>query len=166
MTFILRWPAVLVLFALVAACVLGALAAAGIVTGYEAPVAQVQDVQAQAAASGAADATWIDVGLLGAAALFFLISAIRLIRRTQGFWTWLLGFACFGGRWAYQQGQGVVDQLMAIDINIYRNPQALITDMSSFEAQVAVLAVILVVGLFVVIVDGADRAYWDREAGG
>jgi hypothetical protein len=166
MTFILRWPAVLVLFALVAACVLGALAAAGIVTGYEAPVAQVQDVQAQAAASGAADATWIDVGLLGAAALFFLISAIRLIRRTQGFWTWLLGFACFGGRWAYQQGQSVVDQLMAIDINIYRNPQALITDMSSFEAQVAVLAVILVVGLFVVIVDGADRAYWDREAGG
>jgi hypothetical protein len=165
MTFILRWPAVLALFALAAACVLGALAAAGIVTGYEAPIAQVRGVQAQAASSGAIDATWIDVGLLAGAAVFFLISAIRLIRRTQGFWVWLLGFACFGGRWAYQQGPGVVDQIKAIDINVYRAPHALLTDLGSFESQVALLAITLAVGIFVFIVDAADRAYWEREAG-
>jgi multisubunit Na+/H+ antiporter MnhC subunit len=163
MTFILRWPAVLVLFALVGACVLAALGAAGIITGYEAPVAQVQEAQAQAAATGAADATWLDVGLLAGAGVFFLIAAIRLIRRTQGFWVWLLGFALYAGRWAYAQGDGVVDKLKAIDINVYRDPQALVADMGSFEAQVGVLAVILVVGAIVAIVDGADRAYWDKQ---
>lgn len=166
MTFILRWPAILALIALVAACVLGALAATGILTGYEVPIAQVQEMQAQAAETGAAHATWIDVGLLGAATVFFLIAAIRLIRRTQGFWTWLLGFACFGGRWAYSQGAGVIDQIKAIDINIYREPQALLNDIGSFESQVALLALTLAVGLFIFIVDAADRAYWDREAGG
>ncbi len=165
MTFILRWPAILALFALVAACVLGALAAAGFVTGYEAPIAQVQDVQSQASATGAVDATWLDVGLLAGAAVFFLIAAIRLIRRTQGFWTWLLGFACFGGRWAYSQGASVLDEIKAIDINVYRAPQALLSDMGSFESQVALLALTLLVGIFVFIVDAADRAYWDREAG-
>jgi hypothetical protein len=163
MTFILRWPAVLALFALVAACVLSALAAAGALAGFTAPIAQVQDVQAEAASAGAAQATWIDVGLLAGAALFFLIAAIRLMRRTQGFWTWLLGFACFGGLWAYQEGQGVVDRIMAIDINVYRAPQALLADSGSFEARVGILAIILLVGVIIAIIDGADRAYWDRE---
>ena len=163
MTFILRWPAVLVLFALVAACGLAALGAAGVLTGYEAPVAQVQEAQAQAAATGAADATWLDVGLLAGAGVFFLIAAIRLIRRTQGFWLWLLGFALYAGRWAYAQGADVVERLQAINIDLYRDPQALLQDMASFEAQVGVLAVILIVGVFVAIVDGADRAYWDKQ---
>lgn len=163
MTFILRWPAVLVLFALVAACTLAALGAAGVITGYEAPVAQVQQAQAEVAATGAAEATWLDVGLLAGAAVFFLIAAIRLIRRTQGFWVWLLGFALYAGRWAYAQGQDVVTRIQAIDINVYRDPQALVQDMSAFEAQVGILAVILIVGVFVAIVDGADRAYWDKQ---
>jgi len=163
MTFILRWPAILVLLALVGLSALGALAAASVLTGYAPPIDQVQAVQASAVDAGAAEAGWIDVGLLAAAAIFFLISAIRLIRRTQGFWTWLLGFACYGGRWAYAQGQGVVDEIRQIDPNIYLQPQTLIGDLASTESQVAVLAAVLVVGLFVFIVDAADRAYWDRQ---
>ena len=163
MTFILRWPAVLVLIALTAVCVLAALSAGAAITGYQAPIAEVQSVQAQAAEAGAAQMTWLDVGLWSAAAVFFLVAAIRLIRRTQGFWVWLLGFAAYAGRWAYAQGEGVVDRLQAIDINAYRDPQALIIDMASFEAQVGVLAVILVVGAIVAIIDGADRAYWDKQ---
>jgi hypothetical protein len=163
MTFILRWPSILVLFALVVMCVLGALAGAGALTGTQ--VAQVADVQAQAAEAGAVQLTWIDVGLYAGAALFFLIAAIRLIRRTQGFWTWLLGFACYGGRWAYAQGNGVVDQIKAIDINAYRQPEALLQDPASTQVQVAVLAVVLVVGILVFIIDAADRAYWDRQGG-
>ncbi|HRE43067.1 MAG TPA: hypothetical protein PKY87_03755 [Terricaulis sp.] len=163
MTFILRWPAVLVLFALVALCVLAAVSAGAAIAGYQAPITQVQDVQAEAAAAGAAEMTWLDVGLWGAAALFFLIAAVRLIRRTQGFWVWLLGFAAYGGRWAYQQGQDVITQFQAIDWGVFQEPQKLLAEAGSFEVQVALLAVILIVGVFIAIIDGADRAYWDKQ---
>jgi len=171
MTFILRWPAVLALFALVLLCGVGALGAAGLRTGVEAPQTGIERVDTQVAAAqdvaeqtGAADATWIDIGLLAGAAIFFLISAIRLIRRTQGFWTWLLGFALYGGRWAWSQGQDIVASVQTIDLNAYRDPQTLWTaNADSTEAQVGMLAIILVVGLLAFIVDAADRAYWDRQ---
>ena len=165
MSHILRLPAILVLLALVLLCAVGALAAAGIQTGYQAPVAQVQDVQAAAADSGAANATWIDVGLLAAAAILFLISSIRLMRRTQGFWTWLLGFAAYGGRWAWaqQESGGLMSTVQSVDINAYASPQTLLTDLSTPEGQLAIMALVLVVGLIVFIVDAADRSYWDKQ---
>jgi hypothetical protein len=173
MTFILRWPAILALLALVLLCALGALGAAGLITGFEAPAVgieqvdtQVANAQSAAAGSGAVDAGWIDVGLLAAAAVFFLISSIRLMRRTQGFWTWLLGFACYGGRWAWAQQQGdanVLATLQGIDINAYMQPQTVVSNLGSTEAQVGLLAIVVVVGLFILIVDAADRAYWDKQ---
>jgi hypothetical protein len=173
MTFILRWPAILVMLALVLFCIAGALAAAGLITDIQAPASGVSQVdtqvaQAQSAAeeTGAADATWIDVGLLAAAAIFFLISAVRLIRRTQGFWVWLLGFALYGGRWAWSQQYnegGVMGTIQGVDINAFREPQALLADLGSPAAQVGILAIVLIVGLFVFIVDAADRAYWDKQ---
>jgi hypothetical protein len=165
MTFILRWPAILVLFALVLLSAVGALGAAGVISGYEAPVEQVQTAQAEIATTGAADATWLDVGLLAAAALFFLISAIRLIRKTQGFWTWLLGFACYAGLWAYNEGPSLVDRVKALDLTVFRQPQVLLNDPASLQTQIAVLALILIVGVFTFIIDAADRAYWDRQGG-
>lgn len=165
MTFILRWLAILPLLALVILSALGALAVAGALTGFDVGVAQVEQAQDAAAQAGAAQHTWIDVGLWAGAALFFLIAAIRLMRRTQGFWVWLLGFACYGGRWAYAQGAGALDHVRNLDLNIYRDPQAILANLASTEAQVAVLGVILVIGLFTFIVDAADRAYWDREGG-
>jgi hypothetical protein len=173
MTFILRWPAVLALFALVLLCILGGLAAAGLVTGFQAPAvgmapvdAQVAEAQSAAAETGAANAGWIDVGLLAGAAIFFLIAAIRLARRTQGFWTWLLGFALYGGRWAWgQQHQegGLSGTIQGLDVNAYSRPAELITDLGSPAAQVGILAIVLIVGFFIFIVDAADRAYWDRQ---
>lgn len=165
MSHILRVPAILVLLALVLLSALGALAAAGILTGYQAPVEQVQSVQAAAAESGAAEATWIDVGLLAAAAVFFLISSIRLMRRTQGFWTWLFGFAAYGGRWAWDQQQsgGLLETIQNVDLNAYANPQAVLGDLSATEGQLAILALILIVGVVVLMVDAADRAYWDKQ---
>ncbi|MCL4714210.1 MAG: hypothetical protein KJZ75_04840 [Hyphomonadaceae bacterium] len=165
MSHILRVPAILVLLALVLLSALGALAAAGILTGYQAPVEQVQSVQAAAAESGAAEATWIDVGLLAAAAVFFLISSIRLMRRTQGFWTWLLGFAAYGGRWAWDQQQsgGLLETIRNVDLGAYANPQAVLGDLSTTEGQLAILTLILIVGVVVLIVDAADRAYWDKQ---
>lgn len=173
MTFILRWPAILVMLALVLLCIAAALGAAGLITDFQAPASGVEQVDREVAAAqiaaeetGAANAGWIDVGLLAAAAIFFLISAIRLIRRTQGFWTWLLGFAFYGGRWAWDQQNsegGVMGTLQGVDINAYRTPQLLVSDLASPSAQVGILAIILIVGLFVFIVDAADRAHWDRQ---
>jgi|GEM_PF-1809920 len=165
MTFILRWPAILALLALVLLSAVSALAATGLLTGFQAPISQVQAVQAAAADSGAVEATWIDVGLLAGAAIFFLIASIRLMRRTQGFWTWLLGFACYGGRWAWaqQESGGLVSTVQSVDINAYRQPQSLLTDLSTTEGQLAILALVLIVGLIVFIVDASDRAYWDKQ---
>jgi hypothetical protein len=173
MTFILRWPAILVMLALVLLCTAGALAAAGLIADFQAPASgvgqidtQIAEAQDAAEGSGAANATWIDVGLLAGAAIFFLISAVRLIRRTQGFWTWLLGFALYGGRWAWSQQYnegGVTGTVQSVDINAYAQPQALLADLGSPTAQVGILAIILVVGLIVFIVDAADRAYWNSQ---
>lgn len=166
MTFLLRWPAILVLFALVLLSALGAVAAAGAITGFDPGVAQVQEAREAAEAAGAAQATWIEVGLWAGAAVFFLISAIRLIRRTQAFWTWLIGFALYGGRWAYaQSGSDVVAMVRGIDPKTYLAPQALLNDPTSTEIQVAILGLVLVVGLITLVVDAADRAYWDKHEG-
>jgi hypothetical protein len=173
MTFILRWPAILVLLALVLLSFAGALAAAGLITDIQAPASGVEQVdtrvaeaQTAAANSGAAEASWIDVGLLAGAGLFFLISAIRLMRKTQGFWTWLFGFALYGGRWAWQQQGsegGVMATIRGIDPNAYLQPQAVIADLASPTAQAGLLGVVLIVGIFIFIVDAADRAYWDKQ---
>jgi hypothetical protein len=172
MTFILRWPAVLVLLALVLLCFAGALGAAGLVADFQAPASGVDQVDAQVAEAqmavadtGAAEASWIDVGLLAGAGVFFLISAIRLMRKTQGFWTWLLGFALYGGRWGWQHSNegDALTTLQNIDFNSYTQPQVILSDLGSPEAQVALLGIVVIVGLFVFIVDAADRSYWDKQ---
>jgi hypothetical protein len=170
MTFILRWPAILVLLALMLLSFAGALGAAGQITGFDVPSVgveqvdtQVVEAQSAAAETGAASATWLDVGLLAGAGVFFLIAAVRLMRRTQGFWTWLLAFALYGGRWAWAQQGELVNTVQRIDPQIYMQPQSIIADLGAPEAQVGLLGIILIVGLLIFIVDAADRAYWDKQ---
>lgn len=163
MMFILRWPAILALFALALLSFLGAVASAGALTGYSPEVAQVQDVQAAAANAGAGQSTWVDVGLWAGAGLFFLIAAIRLIRKTQGFWSWLIGFALYGGRWAWAQQGSLVDTVKGINPQAYLAPQTILSDLATPEAQVGLLGLILVVGLLIFVIDAADRAYWDKQ---
>jgi hypothetical protein len=96
MAFILRWPAILVLLLLVLAS-FGA-AFAGTIHLAEAPDRAAMTADQEATINSL---SWIEVGLWAGAGLFFLISGVRLIRRTQAFWTWLIGFAFYGGagRW-------------------------------------------------------------------
>jgi hypothetical protein len=170
MTFILRWPAVLVLFGLMLLSFAGALGAAGEITGFSVPALgmeqvdrEVTNAQSAAADSGAATATWIDVGLLAGAGIFFLIAAVRLVRRTQGFWSWLIGFALYGGRWALEQQGNLVDTVKSIDPQVYLAPQTILADLATPEARVGLLGIILIVGLLIFVIDAADRAYWDRQ---
>ena len=173
MTFILRWPAILVLLALVLLCFAGALAAAGLITDFQAPAVGVEQVdtsvanaQAAAADSGAAEATWIDVGLLaGAGRLLphlrhsphapharFLDLAFRLCLLWRP-----LGVA------AAKQGD-IVDSVRSI------NPQCLSAaarragrSLDRRNRKWRLLAIVLVVGLIILIIDAADRAHWDRQ---
>lgn len=160
MTFILRWPAILVLFVLVAASLLAAFAGAAQLANL--PV-ELPITDSQRATLGSL--SWIEVGLWTGAGIFFLVSAIRLVRRTQGFWAWLVGFALYGGRWAYAQQNegGLVATVQSIDPNAYTQPQALAAAPEAPEAQIGLLAIILIVGLLIFIVDAADRAYWDKQ---
>jgi len=165
MTFILRWPAILALFALALLSFLGAAASAGALTGFDLNigVAQVDEAEAAARAAGASQTTWMDVALWAGAGLFFLISAVRLIRKTQGFLTWLIASALYGANWALSQQGNVVDTVTGIDPRAYLEPQTMLSDLATPEAQVGLLGLILVVGLFIFVVDAADRAYWDRQ---
>jgi hypothetical protein len=163
MTFILRWPAILALFVLALLSFLGAAASAGALLGFTADMAQVQDAQRAATEAGAGQATWIDVALWAGAGLFFLIAAVRLMRKTQGFWTWLIGFALYGGRWALAQQGSLVDTVKGINPQAYLEPQTILADLATPEAQVGLLGLILVVGLLIFVIDAADRAYWDKQ---
>src|SRR5215470_3347205 len=150
MTFILRLPAILVLLVLV-----------------HLPV-DLTAALSQSNIDQLGRFNWLQTGLLYGAGFLFLISAIRLMRRTQGFWTWLLGFACFGGRWALaqQENGGLVGTVQHINPTAYMQPQTLVATPDAPEAQVALLGAILLVGLIILIIDAADRAHWDRQAAG
>ena len=161
MAFILRWPAILVLLLLVLAS-LGA-AFAGTVHLAQLPIQLPLTADQEATIN---QLSWIEVGLWSGAGVFFLISAIRLIRRTQAFWTWLIGFAFYGGRWAMAQQNesgGLVANLQSIDVNAYRAPADLAANAGGTEAQVGLLGVIVIVGILIFIVDAVDRAYWDKQ---
>jgi hypothetical protein len=162
MTFILRLPAILVLLVLVLVSLAGAFAATVVLAHL--PVS-LTAVLSQANVDQLSRFNWLQTGLLYGAGLFFLVSTIRLMRRTQGFWTWLLGFACFGGRWALaqQDNGGLVGTVQHINPNAYMQPQTLIATPDAPEAQVALLGAILLVGLIILIVDAADRAHWDSQ---
>lgn len=163
MTFILRWPAILVLLALVLVSLGGAFVAAVALAHLPVDLSAIMppgDIQVLQ------QGNWLQTGLLFGAGIFFLVAAIRLMRRTQGFWTWLLGFACFGGRWALAQQQQTGDLLNTVqhlNLNAYQQPQTLLASTDSPEAQVGLLGLILIVGLISLIVDAADRAHWDRQ---
>lgn len=162
MTFILRLPAILALFALVLISLAAAFAATAVLANLPVDLGAVLS-QDQIATISAA--TWLEAGLWYGAGLFFLISAVRLMRRTQGFWVWLLGFACYGGRWAVAQAKegDLVATVQSVDPNAYLKPEALAADTTSTETQLAILGIVLIVGLLIFIVDAADRAYWNKH---
>jgi hypothetical protein len=161
MAFILRWPAIAALLLLVLAS-LGA-AFAGTVHLAELPIQLPLTADQEATVNAL---TWIEVGLWTGAGLFFLIAAVRLMRRTQAFWTWLIGFGFYGARWAIAQqneGGGLVANVQSIDINAYRAPAELVADTGGTAAQVGILGIILIVGLLIFIIDAVDRAHWDKQ---
>lgn len=162
MTIILRLPAILALLALVLISLIGAVLATVVLTHLPIDLSGILSEEQRTQLS---QVSWVETGLRYGAGVFFLIAAVRLIRRTQGFWTWLLGFACYGGRWAWQQqSQGdIVNSVRNINPQIYLHPQDMLGSLDSTESQVALLAVILIVGLIILIIDAADRAHWDRQ---
>jgi hypothetical protein len=162
MTIILRLPAILALLALVLISLIGAVLATVVLTHLPIDLSGILSAEQRTQLS---QVSWVETGLRYGAGVFFLIAAVRLIRRTQGFWTWLLGFACYGGRWAWQQqSQGdIVNSVRNINPQIYLHPQDMLGSLDSTESQVALLAVILIVGLIILIIDAADRAHWDRQ---
>jgi hypothetical protein len=163
MTFILRWPAILVLLILVLMSLAAAFAATIVLAHLPVDLGAALS-QDQLEVVGRS--SWLEAGLWYGAALMFLISAIRLIRRTQGFWTWLLGFACYGGRWAVAQQNdgGLAETVRGVDPKAYLQPEALAASPETATAQIGVLGIILIVGLVILIVDGGDRAYWNKHA--
>ncbi|MES1199214.1 MAG: hypothetical protein ABUS48_04460 [Pseudomonadota bacterium] len=159
MLFIARWLLVLVLLALVAASLFPAAVTTIVQNHLPVDLSTLSDnLQAMGSA-----ATPLELGLWYAAAFFFLVSAIRLMRRTQAFWAWLLGFACYGGRWALQQQEqpgGALGTLQGLNVDDFKPENLAAVGTSS---QITLLGVILVIGVLLLIMDIADRRFWDHQ---
>jgi len=150
--FVLRWPLVLVLFGY---CVLFIAAAAGVAAdrlglGLDSEVWASFTMQA-------ADVTWVETALWAASGIFLFISGVRLIRQTQGFWAWLIGFACYGVRWGLSTVRS--ENNIIADAAAVRSPEeALQTAVqATTNYPLIALAVLLVAGLLILIVDTADK---------
>ncbi|GAM97186.1 hypothetical protein U91I_00811 [alpha proteobacterium U9-1i] len=162
MAFILRWPSVLVLLLLTGVCLMAGGSAALVLGNIPVDLSFLSEAQ-RATLDGV---SWLEAGLWLGAGLFFFIAMIRLIRRTQAFWAWLIGFALFGGRWAYaqQENGGLVETVQSVEVQSFAQPEVLVATPDGTESQIVILAVILIVGLLVLAIDAIDRAYWERQA--
>ena len=159
MTFVLRWLLVLILLVFVAFCLF--------------PAALITLLQNNVSVPGlspdqariAENSTIVETALWYGAAVFFLIAMVRLVRRTQAFWVWLIGFALYGARWALvQQSEGsLVQSVQSLTVDSFR-PESLGADTTSTATQIVVLIALLIVGLLIYIVDHGDRRYWNSQA--
>ncbi|MBL8549961.1 MAG: hypothetical protein JNJ73_08235 [Hyphomonadaceae bacterium] len=143
---ILRWPiVVLILVFVIAACLLPA----GAVTANELAGPQFAQLS-QGLADNASSANWLQAGLWYGAAFCLFVAAVRLIRRTQAFWAWLIGFGLYGARW------GLARQAEGVGV-----PTSL--DAALADYGLLMLSGLLLVGLLILIVDAADRSHWARR---
>ncbi|MGE3142453.1 MAG: hypothetical protein AB7L65_03975 [Hyphomonadaceae bacterium] len=156
----LRWPAALLLLVLATVSLVGA----GAVTAARLDAPQLADLSERAVEYGRS-ATWLQAGMMYAAALMFFISMVRLLRRTQAFWYWLLGFGLFGASWALthniQQWGALAQTMPRFDALTSQNAAEIFAQ--ALDQGLAPLAACLLAGLAVAFVDGADRAHWDRH---
>ncbi len=158
MLFIFRTLMVLVLIALAAA----SLFPAAIVAIDRMDLALDLSSLSPELAALAAGATWLEAALWFAAGLLFLIASVRLVRRTEGFWVWLIGFALYSSRWAVtvEDQSGLMKSLQSVTPESFTPDQ--ITSASP-AAQLIILGAHLAVGLIILAIDVADRRYWDSH---
>lgn len=161
MLFLLRWLLVLILLAFVAASLFPAALSTLVQTDLIDVSGMSDKLQAMAR-----NTTPIEIALWYGAAVFFLLTVIRLIRKTRSFWTWAIGFVLYAGHWwmaKEAEGDGgamALLQRLSLDSFMPANLGS-----PSGASEVVVLAGLLVVGLLVFIVHSADRsAYRSMQA--
>lgn len=159
MTAILRWPVVLLLLILVIASLFPAAATTLVQTDLVDMTAISAELEVLAE-----NTTWLEAGLWYGAAALFLVAAIRLIRRTQAFWAWLLGFACYGARWALTQRNeegGVLGTVQSLSVESFK-PENLSAEAPAL--QISLLGIVLLIGLLILLIDVIDRRFWNNQS--
>jgi hypothetical protein len=161
MAFILRWLLVLILLAFVALM----LAAAPLLGLIHAQAGFDLTLLSTAFSGLARSADWIEATLWYAAAAFFGVAVIRLVRRTQAFWMWLIGFTLIGVRWGLtlrtQEG-GALGLFQGLTFERLQ-PALLVADPPML--QLVLLIKLLILGFLILTVDNADKDYWDKHGG-
>lgn len=163
-SFVLRWLIVIVLCTLTVLSI--APAVIGTIEANNLPIDLTPIAGAKSNLQEWARATTLPERVLWyVAGVVFFIAAVRLIRRTQAFWMWLIGFACLGARWALaQQNQddGLLGSVRSISLQSFE-PAALAGGGTS--AQILFLFALLLIGIVIFFIDGVDREYWDAHGG-
>jgi hypothetical protein len=158
---IVRWPIVLALFVYVIVC-------AGLAAGAAVDrlgLAPFENPAWRRFSEYAVNTTWLQTALCAGGAVLLFVAAVRLIRRTQAFWAWLIGFAMIGARWGlmWQADGGPSVDLAQIgsELATKEGAQRLA---SSAGYDFGPIGVLLIIGLIILIVDAADRAHWARRS--
>jgi di/tricarboxylate transporter len=97
---------------------------------------------------------WVEIALLLLAGLMFVIAAIRLVRRTQSFLAFLLGFAAIAGF-------TVVNAWLTVQADPTRAgiPGQVLEELSG-PAPMGVLGLMVFVGIVIFFIDRTDKAHW------
>jgi hypothetical protein len=158
---IVRWPIVLALFAYVIVC-------AGLAAGTTADrlgIVPLDHASWRRFSEYAVNTTWLQTALWAGAAILLFVAAVRLIRRTQAFWAWLIGFGLFGARWGLmRQAEGGLSVDLAQISNEVATKEGAQRLASSVAYDFGLVGVLLIIGLVILMVDAADRAHWARRA--
>ena len=151
MIFLLRWLVILILLAFVAA----SLFPAAVATLVQTDLIDVTSISDKLQAM-ARNATPIEMALWYGAAVMFALTIIRLIRRTRSFWVYAIGFLLYAGHWymAKQAEGGALQLLQSFTLDSFM-PANLSVESGAVE--VLVLVMLVLVGLIIFVIHGADR---------
>lgn len=157
MMFLLRWLVILILLGFIAINLFPAVIASAVQTdvinvgGYSEELQQL-----------GASASWYETALWYGSAVLLFIALVRLVRKTQAFWAWLLGFACYGGHWALaeQREGGVMTTLQSLTLDSIK-PENVQPD--SPVTALGLIVLLFIIGILIWMIDHGDRAYWNRQ---
>src|SRR5262245_44790621 len=94
MTFLLRWLVILFLLVFVGASLFPSMLG----TVVQTDLIDVAGISAKLQEL-AQNRTPVEMALWYGAAVFFVLTVIRLVRRTRSLWTWAIGFLLYAGHW-------------------------------------------------------------------
>ncbi|MFZ4120179.1 MAG: hypothetical protein ACOYKM_00820 [Caulobacterales bacterium] len=104
----------------------------------------------------------LEVVLSLAALFFFVIALVRLVRRTQAFMAWLLGFLCL---LALRSVAGIATDIGGKPpAELFNQMLANLQEPTLLTANLIILGAQLLIGIAIIMIDVSDKRHWTAHA--